>query len=485
LAAVPVILAERGRLEKNQVDFYEARGTHVKQFDRLTGWFCLAAAVFVPAAERADAADRELRAGAASVVLEADDSMVTSGGIGPGRAQGQEGELRAVAVVFEKEPFGRFAVVACDVLFVTRQQIDFAAAEIERTCQIEPAHLLVNATHTHSAPSTTQIHGTPPDEVFRRRVTEGVIKAVQQATGNLNDDCQFAFKLAEEKTIGQNSRMLLSDNTVYWIGPRDDAIRPTGPVDPELPLLVFRRHDGHPLALIYNHSCHTIGTRLPGVRSPSFYGLAAQELEPILGAAVCFLEGASGSTHNYGMRDGVPVPEAIERLKQTIQEGLAQAQPRSVERLAALKRPFKFKVRTFDEAKEDAAISAYCERRAPGAAKLIVENFRKQRQAVAPQQGQQRETWLQVMLIGDVAIVGVPAELFTKLGLDIKRSSPLKHTYVAELANDWIGYLPDLEAHQLGGYQTWTGSHSYAEPGTGERLVEEAVNMLNELSAAK
>jgi neutral ceramidase len=78
--------------------------------------------------------DHGLRAGAAAVVLEADDSMVTSGGIGPGRAKGQEGDLRAVAVVLQKEPFGRFAIVACDVLFVTREQIDFAAAEIERTC---------------------------------------------------------------------------------------------------------------------------------------------------------------------------------------------------------------------------------------------------------------------------------------------------------------------------------------------------------------
>jgi hypothetical protein len=433
----------------------------------------------------APADDHGLRVGAAAVVLEADDSMVTSGGIGPGRAKGQEGELRAVAVVLEKEPFGRFAIVACDVLFVTREQIDFAAAEIERACQIEPGHLLVNATHTHSAPSTTWIHRTPPDETFRRRVTQGIVQAVQQATSKLADGCQFAFQLAEEKTIGQNSRMLLSDNTIYWIGPRDDALRPTGPVDPDLPLFVFRGHDGHPLALIFNHSCHTIGSRTPGVRSPSFYGLAAQELEPIFGATVCFLEGASGSTHNYGMRDGVPVPEAIERLKQVIQAGVDRAQPRPVDRLAALKRPFKFKVRTFDEAKEDAAVSTYCEKRAPSAAKLIVENFRQQREVLAPQQGQVRETWLQVMLVGDVALVGVPAELFTRLGLDIKRRSPLKNTYVAELANDWIGYLPDLEAHQLGGYQTWTGSHSYAEPGTGERVVDEVVTMLNELTATK
>ncbi|HVX13928.1 MAG TPA: hypothetical protein VHC22_22280 [Pirellulales bacterium] len=445
-----------------------------------------AVVLFLLATGQLNAAEESsgLRVGAAAAVLEADDSMVIGGSIGPGKSVGQEGELRAVAVVLEKEPFGRFAIVACDVLFVSRDQMDLAAAEIERTCGIAPGHLLVNATHTHHAPSTVLVHGAFPDETFRRRVTEGVVKAVQEATKNLVDDCRFTFQLTEEKTIGQNSRMLLSDDSIYWIGPRDDAIRPTGPIDPELPLLAFRRADDHLLAVIYNHSCHTIGTRTPGARSPSFYGLAAQELEPVLGATVCFLEGASGSTHNYGMLDGVPVAKAVERLKEVIRTGLDETQPRPVERLAAQKRPFRFKVRTFDEAKEDATIYAYCERRVPAGSKIILETFRKQREQIAPEQGRERETWLQVMLIGDVAIVGVPAELFTGLGLEIKRRSPLKNTYVAELANDTIGYLPNLEGHKLGGYQTWTGLHSYAEPGTGERIVDEAVAMLNELVKA-
>jgi hypothetical protein len=103
------------------------------------------------------------------------------------------------------------------------------------------------------------------------------------------------------------------------------------------------------------------------------------------------------------------------------------------------------------------------------------------RKKLRPQQGQQRETWLQAMVIGDVALVGVPAEYFTVLGVNIKQRSPYKHTYIAELANDWIGYLPDREAHTLGGYQTWTGLHSFAEVGTGERIVDEVVSMLEEL----
>ena len=68
-------------------------------------------------------------------------------------------------------------------------------------------------------------------------------------------------------------------------------------------------------------------------------------------------------------------------------------------------------------------------------------------------QGEEQETSIQALVLGDVAIVGVPAEYFTGLGIDIKQRSPFEHTYIVELANDWIGYLPDREAHRLGGYQ--------------------------------
>ncbi len=57
------------------------------------------------------------------------------------------------------------------------------------------------------------------------------------------------------------------------------------------------------------------------------------------------------------------------------------------------------------------------------------------------------------------------------------------YTLVAELVNDWIGYLGDRPAYKLGGYQVWMGLHSYVEPGTGERMVEEIVAILKELAA--
>jgi neutral ceramidase len=417
--------------------------------------------------------------GAAAVPLEADDSMVIAGGILPGRVTGQEGELRVVAVVLEKQPFGKVVIVACDILMITREYLDPVKAEITKELGIPAERILINCTHTHHAPSTVLVHGYGPDDKFCRRVQSAIIRAVKQGNANLSGTEQpLCFALGQEGTVGQNSRLKMSDGFIFWIGAHDRVVRPTGPFDPELPVFAFRQADGPLAAAIFNHSTHTIGTIEPGRRSPSFYGMAAQQLERKHGGVFCFLEGASGSTHNLDLSG----KEATERIFKAVDDTLKNAPPRPITRLAAAQKPFKFRVRHFDEEQEDRSVLEYCRQYAPGATDQIAAVFRDMRKHLAPEQGQERESWIQALMIGDIALVGVPAEFFTKLGLDIKNRSPFRHTYVAELANDWIGYLPDAEAHKLGGYQTWTGYHSYAEPGTGERMVEEVIAMLQSLN---
>lgn len=427
----------------------------------------------------------DLRVGAAAVNLRCDEKMVLAGMLGPRYTNEQEGELRAMAVVIEKPGQAKLAIVGCDVLWVPRSLADAAVAEIEKTTGIPPAHVLINASHTHHAPSTAPAYAFGMSLEFCEELREAIVSAVQRANDQLKGgEARFFFHLGEEKTIGGNSRLLLEDGNITWLNPLPEAGgkgKPTGPFDPQLPVLDFRDASGKTRALIYNHSTHTIGTRAGReVRSAGFYGLAAQELEGELGGVVCFLEGASGSTHNVTQ---VPVAECIERLKAAVRDARGKAERRPVTRLAGIRRTFRFRVRHFDDDEEDAKVARYTKEYAPQHSDPIRELFAQQRRQLRDHQGEERETWVQALVIGDVAIVGVPAEYFTSLGVDIKKRSPFSYTYVAELANDWIGYLPDREGHRLGGYQTWTGLHSYAEPGTGERVADEAVYILNELAA--
>jgi hypothetical protein len=420
---------------------------------------------------------QQLKAGAAAAQFEANDSLVIGGGILAAKAAGQEGELRASAVVIQAEDGTKACLVACDVLMINRDILDTAAHAIEAQTGIPFDAILINCTHTHHAPTTCTIHGYSREEAFTKHVGEKIVEAAVFANSKLTPvECRF--RMGEESSVGRNSRLYLGDGTIYWTGSREDAVRPTGPFDAQLPVLAFRKPDGKYEAVLFNHSTHTIGAKTPGKRSPSFYGLAAQELETEKGGTFLFFEGASGSTHNLDLT----AQEMVFRIKSAVEKALSQSQTLPISTIRAARRALTVRVRNFDEAKDDAAVSSYCRKRVGGAAaEQIIEVFRKQRAVLAAQRGGARETWIQAIVLGEVAFVGVPAEFFTVLGQEIKARSPYRHTVVAELANDYIGYVPDAEAYTLGGYQTWTGLHSFVEPGTGEKIVDECVTLLRSL----
>jgi len=122
----------------------------------------------------AEVASIPLHVGAAYAEFVADDSMIIAGGITAGKATGQEGQLRAVAVILEQAPFGKLVIVANDVLMMTRTHLDPVVAEIEKTLGIPASHVLINCTHTHHAPSTMVLHDYGLDDAFTRNVQRSI-----------------------------------------------------------------------------------------------------------------------------------------------------------------------------------------------------------------------------------------------------------------------------------------------------------------------
>jgi hypothetical protein len=218
------------------------------------------------------------------------------------------------------------------------------------------------------------------------------------------------------------------------------------------------------------------------LNSPCVYGLVAQEFEARHGAHTLYFPGAIGSSHNVTYEgSGVPTEESMVRLLEALERGLEQTQAVDLTRIRSLRRPFAYRVRTFDEAAEDAKVVEYSRRYLGANAEANIEVMRGQRAQLAPHQGEAREAWLQVILLGEVAIVGVPCELFARLGLEIRRRSPFRHTLVLGLANDDFGYVGDREGIRLGGYQMWVSPHCPGEAGTGEAMVDAVVGMLEEV----
>ena len=44
-----------------------------------------------------------------------------------------------------------------------------------------------------------------------------------------------------------------------------------------------------------------------------------------------------------------------------------------------------------------------------------------------------------------------------------------------------ILHIPDAQGYDRGGYQVWTGLHSFLEKGSGEMIVDAAVGLLRQL----
>jgi hypothetical protein len=91
---------------------------------------------------------------------------------------------------------------------------------------------------------------------------------------------------------------------------------------------------------------------------------------------------------------------------------------------------------------------------------------------------------VQVFRIGDLAVVGLPGEFFVEYGLEIKKLSPARVTFVVGLANGCVGYVPTPEAFAQGGYEPTPWRYSRLAPEAGSACVESAGQQLASLFRA-
>ncbi len=64
----------------------------------------------------------------------------------------------------------------------------------------------------------------------------------------------------------------------------------------------------------------------------------------------------------------------------------------------------------------------------------------------------------------DIGIVAVNGEPFAELGLEVKRRSPLPHTFFLGYSNGCLGYFPTPEAFDEGGMEVHESHQNYMLP---------------------
>jgi hypothetical protein len=71
------------------------------------------------------------------------------------------------------------------------------------------------------------------------------------------------------------------------------------------------------------------------------------------------------------------------------------------------------------------------------------------------------------------------AEYFCEYGLRIKKATRHPYTWVASLANEWLGYVPTAQAFVAGGYEPRTARSSKLAIDAGQRILETSLKALH------
>jgi hypothetical protein len=392
----------------------------------------------------------------------------------------------------------KLAIVVCDLLKASRIHLDKAKHLIEERCGIPPSNVLISCTHTHTGPPAEDI------PLFAQRVAD----SVQLASNRLSEAELGCEREVESKPLA-NRRFLMKDGTIRT-NPRPgdpNIVKPLGPVDPEINVLHAMDAKGKTISVLINYAMHYAGLSPTEKRediytiSADWAGALSRMIQRVMGEefVAILANGACGDVISF---------DPINPLKK-VNRFFGHA-----ERVAALIAAKSFWAINQMEYHRFLKLAAAIEevslpRRIPTSEEIELAkkymngertpmNMRHMawKYFFGPRiqdflDGQKEmKSWVQVLVLGKLAaIVGLPGEIFVEHGLKIKKESPFKYTFVIELANDSLGYIPTLKAFEedaripleaSGSYETTIGPNILA-PEAGDIMVNLALKMMNEL----
>lgn len=395
------------------------------------------------------------------------------------------------------------AIAVVDNCLIKREVLDEAKQMASKKTGIPTDHMLVSATHTHTAPTGhADENGTPQAQAYRKQLTTGIAKSIIQAHASLQD-AQVGWGGHDLSDEVNNRRWFLQPDAMPMnpFGETTDLVKmnpgskglinPAGPTDPEVSVLSIRNKKGQPLCLLGNYSLHYVGGIPSGQVSADYFGefsrLIANRLrrEPGKDFLGILSNGTSGDINNIRFGNRIPPREPFEQIRLVAAKvaDAAYLAYRDSEHsndlaLGMTQREITLKWRKPDAdllARSKKYLATENEKELPPLAKHYANRV------IGLAEGPDTlQALIQVIRIGDLAICSFPFETFAEIGLHLKEVSPFADTFTIELANGWYGYLPTKGQHQFGGYETWMGTCRVQEDAA-DILVKNLEEMMAEL----
>lgn len=436
---------------------------------------CLIVCGLMLGALHAPAARAELRAGAARIDITPEQTKLPRG------FEGINDRIFVRAIVLD-DGHTRAGLVTVDAGAVPTDLWSQVSAQAQAQLGIPVANLLLTATHTHSVPFG-----------MGRELAPSIVKAIADAAGRLKP-ARMAYGTGASY-INVNRNLIDPRTHRWWEGPNYE-----GPSDKTVAVIRFEALDGKPIGVYYNYAVHGVLNGQLDQISGDIPGAASRYIEDSLDdtAVAVWSTGAAGDQNpiyfqqTYDLREirikdyatrGIDIsnamppggqglnrkdPKVAKLMNQQRQMTLSMGQMLGEEVLHAMR-----VAKPGDT--EGKILGAVKNVECPGRQRT---NQGRAGAEGAYQEGPPVKLQLGLLMIGDIAIGAVNAEVYNEIAQRLKKESPYAKTMMATLTNGMAnsGYIPDDASF---GHATFEVLSSRLQPGCAEtKIVDGILSMM-------
>ena len=382
------------------------------------------------------------------------------------------------------------AILSLDWCLIDEAEVALLRSEIHAATGIEPHHITICATHTHSAPIAVRAWGWgEADADYLALVRPRIVAAVAEARSTLAP-VQTGFG-AGQTDIGINRREIILDGNVTL------GFNQWGPRDRDLTVVRFEKTDDasgsrSTLATLVHLCAHPTSRGLEPSVSRDWPGVMMDRLETLTGAPVVFINGAFGdvaprtsiggvvgdgaiAAEEVGLRAAADAIRVWQNIKNFTDADLEILRENMALPLSPL--PSREEAET-----AFAAYAGHEDSYGDDGAEWHYWN------AVLQAHNAEIQTtrdWAQTITrIGPLVLIPFAGEIFSEIALRLKFHSPFEYTLCAGTSNGSHGYYVSRDARARGGYEVWVakayGAYILAD-NIDDFFVQENLRLLEKL----
>jgi neutral ceramidase len=374
------------------------------------------------------------------------------------------------------ESGNKVAFVSIELTSLPEEVIAALQKAVGEAAGLLPENVVICVTHTFSAPHFLPKHlcktvaDQQKNDLLFQAIKAAVNKATSKAVGEMKSarfGCEIGFC-----DVNVNRDILTADG--WWLGCNE-----TGPSDKSVTVLRFETLQGNLVALLFSYAVQPSvmdGSQMSGggrLVSADLTGEASRFLEQEYeGATALFCLGAAAdqapslkAKYQYTDKDGHIQVEDIHEQGFIMAEMLGKRLGIEVLRIAETTKCQTLSGSIFKE-----KYMVKC----PGQKIMDFQSLRPMKQyTFIP--GEERDEPIEIIRLGDVALIGVRPELCCLTAVGIKEQSPFSKTMVLTMVNGGAKYMPESSAYAR---ITYEAMNSPFARGSAELLCEKVVELL-------